>query len=185
MDPYLITILAALIGALSAQAVGYLTHYSSEQRERLSRQYTFKEKQLQNLYAPILAHLVDLVARWELVQHLREDREKLIKSHKLKDFESTEQLRKPVAQYHSDQYAYQLQVLEKVATLAKENIQYAEPDTKKHIKNLFRFFFYFEVVVKYHIPVDATGEEIPSPIDPFPNWFKEFIKIKCFLYWFW
>jgi hypothetical protein len=165
----LVAVLSALIGSLSALTVGFLTHYSAEQRERLARQYIFREKQLQELYAPILASLLELTTEWELMDQLAGYRAEWDKSMSCITTVSLLPAGPQVHKYNIELHQKQLDVLEQIANIAKRNFYLAEPSTKEQIRKLFRSHAN-RYVVQYDIPIDATGEPIPSLKQPFsPN----------------
>lgn len=173
-DPFTVYVLPAIIGGIGGLIVSVVSHYLTRSKETYERRYQFKERQLSEFYSPIYTRITKLTIDWELIEHLYADREELIKEKNVTSFEATERLRIPVVKAHREQYRKQEQLLEEILEIADTKFYYAEPSTRTHLRSLFRFYSNFRTSRDFHIPIDATGQEIPSPRKPFTDEISDF-----------
>lgn len=161
----LVTLTSAFVASLTTLTVGFLTHYSGEQRERLTRQYSFREQQLQKLYAPILARLIELSAHWQLAEKLTTHQKDLLK--KMGTSGDPIKIMKPAQDYVIEVHKRQNILLDEIADIARENFNLAEASTISEMTNIFRSNLNRKSV-SFGFPIDASGEPIPSLSEPFP-----------------
>lgn len=162
---FLVTLTSAFVAALTTLTVGFLTHWSGEQRERLTRQYLFREQQLQKFYAPILSRLIELSTHWQLAEKLTENQKELLK--KMGQGGDPSKVMKPAQDYVIEVHKRQNEILEEIANITRENFHLAEASTIAEATNIFRSNLNRKSV-SFGFPIDASGEPIPSLGEPFP-----------------
>lgn len=172
----IIGFISAVVGFFGGILVCLLAHLFTVSREKYGRRYNFKQSQLTNLYAPLLAKAAELVVGWELVEQLfLDEQEKREKARHL-DPESSDRLHKPVSQRHQKQYEEQTKKLAEMSTIATTHFELAEPSTKRLLKHLFRFVANFDASKEFHIPIDATGQRIATVNSPFPAQIRDLFE---------
>jgi hypothetical protein len=173
MEVWQVTLVAAFVASITTLTVGFLTHYSGEQRERLSRQYSFREKQLEKFYAPILARLVELSAQWQLAEKLTENQQNIL--NKMGHSGDVLKVMGRAQDYVIETHKRQNVILEEMAQIARENFNLAEASTVNKVNKIFRSNLNRKSVT-FGFPIDASGEPIPSLSAPFSPDLVEFMQ---------
>ncbi len=151
----------------------WLTQAWIDWRERGVRRAAYRNRQLKELYAPIVSRVVDLTQRWQLVSELRQNLERIGRECNLVGQDALIHM-EPAHKLHAQTHVYQNQVFQEVFGILKSNLDLAESATLVHFANLCRHVANREAVKAVGVPIDVTGEQIPSPENPFSPAIQEF-----------